>query len=275
MFEKFRQKSFPRFHLRARLDEYDNSRDKRYWGEGSEFEGTRGNRSYLDLFPFSVLKEMHSFLLFKVTLVFSIILIVFLLSLLNFSFTQAFIKNVNYLTTWKTDFIAIGKQAAPVISDLWEGSPERGLAVLAPFVGKRKEESSALRFSMPLEGRVVKNFGYGYNPKLQMDDMTYGIIISAPDEREIIASAPGKVSKIKDDPYYGLLLVLQHSGGIETCYGYLSETYVKEGEEIGRGDRIAQAGLDIEMQSSLLYFEARDNGKPFDPLPYFTDQAGP
>ncbi|NLX90745.1 MAG: M23 family metallopeptidase [Firmicutes bacterium] len=274
MLEKFRQKSFPRFHLRARLDEYDNLREKRYWGEGGEFEG-RGNRSFFDLFPFSVLKEMHSFLLFKVTFVVSIILIVFLLSLLNFSFARALIKNINYLTTWKTDFIAIGRKAAPVISDLWEGNPERGLAVLAPLVGERKEEGSVLRFAMPLEGRVVKNFGYGYNPKLQMDDMTYGIVFSASGERDITASAAGKVSKIKNDPYYGLLLVLQHSGGMETCYGYLKETYVKEGEEVRQGARIARTGPDMGVQNSFLYFEARDKGKPFDPLPYLTEQSGP
>ena len=122
----------------------------------------------------------------------------------------------------------------PLGKSLWR-EPGRGLEVLAPIVGEKNDERDVQYFSMPLKGRVVKNFGYSYNPKLKMDDLTYGLLFSASGERDITASAPGKVSKIKHDPYYGLFLILQHSGGIETCYGYLGETYVNEGEEVERG----------------------------------------
>ncbi len=274
MLEKFRQKSFPRFNLRARLDEYYNSRNKRYWDDDTEFLGRSGARTIFDFYPFSVLKEMHSFLFFKVSLVFSLALLTFFLSLINLPFSHTLLKNIHYVTTWKTDFIALGKQAAPVVKSLWEGSPERYLDVWAPIVGRNDEEGSTNCFSMPFAGRVVKNFGYGYNPKLQREDLTYGLLFSAPGGGEILAAASGKVSEIKNDPYYGLLIVLRHDGGMETCYGYLGETLVAEGEEVTCGEQIARIGLDAETQVSYLYFEARDKGRPFDPLPLFTAPGG-
>jgi len=277
VFDKFRQKSFPRFHLRSRLDEHPSWREKKYWGENGDFED-RDERSLFQLFPFSALKDMHSFLLFKITLVFFIILIVFLLSLLNLPFSRTIIKNVHYLTTWKTDFVEFGRQAVPVVQSMWDGNPERGLerAVLSTIIGEENEGNNDTHsFTLPLEGQVVKNFGYGYNPVTQKEEMTYGLVFSASGEKEVSASAAGMVSEIKDDSQYGRLLVLKHSGGIETCYGYLRETYVKEGEEVRQGMLIARAGLDSERLNSLLYFEARENGRPFDPLSYFTEQPVP
>lgn len=274
MFEKFRHKSFPRFYLRPRLDEYDYLRERRSWeGEGNGLSD-RNSRALFDLFPFSVLKEMHSFLLFKVTLALSLILLVFLLTLINLPFSQAFRRGVHYVTTWQADFIALGKEMAPVVKSLWEGDPEGYLDVWAPIIGGGGEEGGIDCFSMPIEGRVIKNFGYGYNPKLQTNDLTYGLLFSAPGGRDIVAAAPGKVQGVKNDPYYGLLIVLEHSGKVETCYGYLGETLVSEGERVSRGEKIACAGPDPEAQVSYLYFEVRENGRPFDPLPFFAAPSG-
>ncbi len=273
MFEKFRPKAFPRFHLRSRLDGYSSWKEKRYPDEGGEYEG-RVERTALDIFPLSVLKEMHSYILFKITLVFSIILLVFLLSLMNFSFSESIINKIHYVTTCQTDFVALGRRAVPTLKSMWEGSPERGLerAVIAPNSGEENEENYAHLFYLPIEGQVIKKFGYGFNPVLQTEEMTYGLVFSASGKRDIAASVPGRVSLIKDDPQYGQLVVLQHSGGIETIYGILSEIYVTEGEEVGQGASIARASLDTEGLHSFLYFEARKNNRPFDPLPFFDEQ---
>lgn len=273
MLEKFRPKAFPRFHLRSRLDEYSSRKERRFPDEGGEYED-RAERAALDIFPLSALKEMHSNILFKITLVFSVILVVFLLSVMNFSFSEAIIHKIHYVTTWQTDFVALGRQAVPVLKSMWEGNPERGLEreVIAPSSGEENEENDAHQFYLPIEGQVIKKYGYGFNPVLQSEEMTYGLVFSASGKRDVAASIPGRVSQIKDDPHYGQLVVLRHSGGIETFYGLLSEIYVTEGEEVGRGASIARAGLDAESLHSLLYFEARKNDRPFDPLPFFADQ---
>jgi lipoprotein NlpD len=66
---------------------------------------------------------------------------------------------------------------------------------------------------------------------------------------------------------YGNLIIIKHDDSFLSAYGHTREVTVHEGQEVLRGQGIAQMGVGPH-QSPTLYFEIRLNGKPVDPLPY-------
>lgn len=262
-----KRKSVPYSDLRSRLEEYSNvkERDNKWFSE----EGERNNISFFESFPLSFLRNMHNLLLFKITLVMLTVVIVFLLSLIKIPFSASIMEKINYITTWKMDFVEIGREALPVIRALWEGDLESGLntAVMAPAVSSESKTG----FIAPFEGELEKSFGMNYNPASQREEMCYGLLMCTREDKHVRASAAGSVKEIKEHPYYRLYLLLEHPGGMETCYGYLSEVLVEEGEEVEQGQVVAEIKLNPYQNRVSFYFEIREKGEPVDPLPLITE----
>ncbi len=262
MYLNKKRRNAPSSDLRSRLEEYSQEKDRDNWfSEDPE----RNNLSLLESFPVSFLKNMHSFLLFKITLAVFTVIIVFLISFIQLPFSAAVAEKIQYITTWKMDFVEISRGALPVIRSLWEGDLESGLhsPVMAPAGGGEVKPA----FIAPFEGEPERSFGMHYNPDSQREEMCYGLVMSAPGEQQVRASAAGGVKEINEHPYYGLYLLLEHSGGTETCYGYLSETLVQEGDAVKQGQVIAGIRPGLQKNRSSLYFEVREKGEPVDPLP--------
>jgi lipoprotein NlpD len=70
---------------------------------------------------------------------------------------------------------------------------------------------------------------------------------------------------------YGNLIIIKHDDSFLSAYAHTREVAVHEGEEVLRGQAIAQMGLGPH-QSPVLYFEIRLNGKSVDPLPYLSGE---
>jgi lipoprotein NlpD len=66
---------------------------------------------------------------------------------------------------------------------------------------------------------------------------------------------------------YGNLIIIKHDDNLLSAYAHTREVAVHEGQEVLRGQSIAQMGVGPH-QVPALYFEIRLNGKPVDPLPY-------
>lgn len=265
MYFKRKKNDSPRSDLRSRLDEYSSLREKTWWwGE----EENTGADTIFDYFPFSVFKDMHSFMLLKITAGLLIVLLVTFLTLVKLPLTVALLEKIQYITTWKTDFAALGRETAPVIKKLWSGNLEADLErfVLAPgadFSSGREEEE----LLAPLEGELVKTFGFRFNTLLQREEMLYGLVFTVPEGSVVQAAASGCVQKIDTHPDYGLTLLLDHPVQKETMYGYLQEALVKEGDEVRQGQEIARTGREPLGNQPAFYFEVRENGEPVDPLP--------
>jgi len=269
MFLKRKNKNVPYSDLRSRLEEYSSSKEKNRWS--FEEDDKNGPDSFFDFFPLSFLRDMHSLMLFKVTLGFLTLLIVFLISFIQTPFTVSIIEKVQYITTWKMDFVEIGRETVPVIRKLWEGNLETDLdqVVLAP--GGNISTDGEVSFIAPLEGELEETFGFKFNPGLQREEMFYGLVFTAPGGTEVNASASGLVKKVGEHPYYGLYLLVEHSAEMETCYGYLMETLVEEGDKVNQGERIGRIGSNPQEIKAALYFELREKGQPIDPLPLLVD----
>jgi lipoprotein NlpD len=70
---------------------------------------------------------------------------------------------------------------------------------------------------------------------------------------------------------YGNLIIIKHDDNFLSAYAHTREVAVREGQEVLRGQVMAQMGVGPH-QSAALYFEIRLNGKPVDPLPYLSGE---
>jgi lipoprotein NlpD len=84
--------------------------------------------------------------------------------------------------------------------------------------------------------------------------------------QEVRAAGPGRVVYTGAGlRAYGQLVIVKHDDVYLSAYGHNSEVYVREGDEVRAGQRIAAMGPGPGNRP-MLYFEIRVNGRPLDPL---------
>ncbi len=112
----------------------------------------------------------------------------------------------------------------------------------------------------PAGGKVLKNFDENGAGK--------GLDIGGSKGQAIQAAAAGRVvyqgSGLRG---YGQLIIVKHSDEYLSAYAHNDRIYVKEGDTVKRGQKIAAMG-DSGSEQVMLHFEIRRNGKPVDPLKY-------
>ena len=120
-----------------------------------------------------------------------------------------------------------------------------------------------LDLDWPLQGLVLVQFGERPNG-IRKD----GIDIAAQPGAEVRAVERGRVIYAGNElSGYGALVLIQHEGGLTTVYGNNRQLKVRPGEEVARGQVVAQLGEDAGI-SPHLFFQVRADGKPVDPRRY-------
>ena len=97
-----------------------------------------------------------------------------------------------------------------------------------------------------------------------------GILLSGRLGQDVRAANDGRVvytgSGLRG---YGNLIIIKHADSLLSAYAHNREMLVHDGEEVTAGSVIAHMGEGAQ-HSATLYFEIRLNGKPIDPLPFFS-----
>lgn len=112
---------------------------------------------------------------------------------------------------------------------------------------KSKEDTTVeLSFERPVEGDIVKDFAIDnliYSETLQEWTTHTGIDIKA-DKTSVVKSAEaGTVKSIKNDPRYGLTIIIEHANGFQTVYSnLLTSEFVVEGEKVEKGQSLGTVG---------------------------------
>lgn len=118
----------------------------------------------------------------------------------------------------------------------------------------------AFRIAKPSSGAILEGFngtsnkGIDYSGKL-------GDPISAVSDGKVIFSGNSLRS-------YGNLVIIKHDTRYITIYAHNSKNLVKEGDDVKRGQKIAEMGS-TESDRVKLHFELRRDSKPIDPVGYF------
>lgn len=142
-----------------------------------------------------------------------------------------------------------------------------------------KEETKTekeLAFQAPIAGEITKDFAMDtliYSETLDEWCTHSGIDIKADKAAVVAAAENGKVESIKNDPRYGLTVIVSHGNGFKTIYSnLLTAEFVKEGEEVEKGQTIATVGETASFEvadDSHLHFEMTKDGIAVNPTIYF------
>lgn len=93
-----------------------------------------------------------------------------------------------------------------------------------------------------------------------------GVDWAAPTGSPVYAARAGRVSYAGSAAGYGLLVKIDHGGGIETRYAHLSHIAVRLGQQVAAGERVGSVGSTGESTGPHLHFELRQGGRPLNPL---------
>ena len=99
-----------------------------------------------------------------------------------------------------------------------------------------------------------------------------GIDIKAERASVVKSAADGTVKYIKNDPRFGLTIIIEHSNGFETRYcNLLTTEFVSEGEEVKAGQTIGTVGdsaIYEIVDDCHLHFEILKNSENINPSKY-------
>jgi len=125
----------------------------------------------------------------------------------------------------------------------------------------------------PVEGRLMSPFGGRTDPFSGEGAIHTGVDLAAPFGTPVKVAADGIVLKTEWSGGYGMLVVVDHGGGLETYYAHLSRFSVVVGQEVRRGDVIAMSGSSGRATSPHLHYEIRIGGAPVNPYPFLMKSA--
>ena len=130
-------------------------------------------------------------------------------------------------------------------------------------------------FVKPIEGEVLKEYAKDsliYSETLKEWTTHLGIDIKAERASVVKSAADGTVKYIKNDPRFGLTIIIEHSNGFETRYcNLLTTEFVSEGEEVKAGQTIGTVGDSAVYEivdESHLHFEILKNNESVNPCEY-------
>jgi lipoprotein NlpD len=126
--------------------------------------------------------------------------------------------------------------------------------------GAGDDDDAKLNWMWPAEGKIVTGFSDTANLK--------GIDIAGKSGQPVFASAAGKVVYAGTGLRgYGKLIIVKHNNTYLSAYAHNKDILVKEGQQVTRGQKIAEMG-NTDSDQVMLHFEIRKTGKPVDPLKY-------
>jgi murein DD-endopeptidase MepM/ murein hydrolase activator NlpD len=160
------------------------------------------------------------------------------------------ISNPNSLT--------VGQQLVIPINGLPTGTK----AVAAAAASSSARAASSAQFSWPLVGRITSAFG----PR--RGSYHHGIDIAASRGAPITAAMAGNVQRAGWIGSYGYAVILDHGNGYKTLYAHASRLFVKRGDRVDKGQRIALVGSTGNSTGPHLHFEVIKNGTHVNPRIY-------
>lgn len=137
------------------------------------------------------------------------------------------------------------------------------------------EAKKELAFQKPVEGDIVREYAKEnliYSATLDEWTTHMGIDIKAEKTTVVKAAEAGTIKSIKNDPRYGLTIVIEHEDNFQTVYAnLLTSEFVVEGEKVEKGQSIGTVGNTAVFEIAdepHLHFEVLKDALPVDPSIY-------
>lgn len=173
--------------------------------------------------------------------------------------------NENSSSNIKEEKDNIKVEETPAVSGVQENS------------AKNKNEEKEPKFIIPVEdGEVIREYAKDnlvYSETLKEWITHLGIDIKAPKTTIVKAAENGEVESVKNDPRYGLTVIIKHNNDYKTVYANLLTTeFVNVGDKVEKGQSIGTVGNNAPFEIAdepHLHFEIIKNNEKVDPNLYF------
>jgi lipoprotein NlpD len=144
------------------------------------------------------------------------------------------------------------------------GPPISSTTPTAPAAPSTTATNDSVEWSWPVTG--------ARNITSKFTESSRGIAVTGSRGTPVLAAASGRVihsqSMLRG---YGRLIIVKHSENWLSAYAHNDKVLVKEGQEVKRGQKIAEMGS-TDSEVVKLHFEIRNKGKPVDPLKFLPTQ---
>jgi murein DD-endopeptidase MepM/ murein hydrolase activator NlpD len=180
-------------------------------------------------------------------------------------------RNDNAPVVIRRGHVTISKASDALGRPIYASLPKpSGADVSAPAM-RGKSGSGRYAVSIPVglpvaATALTSGFGWRRHPVIGGLRAHSGVDLAAPVGSPIVAASDGVVSTADWQGGYGLLVSLDHGGGVQTRYGHMSRVNVARGQRVHRGDVIGFVGSTGLSTGPHLHYEVRVNGRAVNPL---------
>ena len=126
-------------------------------------------------------------------------------------------------------------------------------------ISKDNKNVLKLSWQWPIRGKILRNFSQTGKKGIDIYGKS-GLRVKSAAGGKVVYSGQGLIG-------YGNLLIIKHNESYLSAYANNRRLLVKEGQQVKKGQAIAEVGRGIDNKTSL-HFEIRKNGKPVNPIRY-------
>ena len=148
---------------------------------------------------------------------------------------------------------------------------EQSLRELQEYFDDQRSLLASTPSIWPARGWVTSDFGTRIDPYTAERKMHQGMDIATPHGQPVYVPSDGTVVFLGTEGGYGKVLVVDHGYGVKTRYAHLSETHVRLGDRVKRGDKVASVGNTGRSTGPHLHYEVRVNGIPENPRKFILE----
>lgn len=131
-------------------------------------------------------------------------------------------------------------------------------------------DGGAFKFPVAKYTRISDDYGMRMHPTLHVEKFHNGVDLAAPTGTAIYAAYDGIVVASDYGATMGNYVMIDHGDGLYTIYMHASELYVKKGDIVVRGEKIAAVGSTGRSTGPHLHFGVRLNGSYVSPWKYLS-----
>lgn len=173
-------------------------------------------------------------------------------------------KYQSYRTPAAQQPVKVKKRQRAALVTKQHTNTQKAQKTLKSGAGKAGTKSVSIRWVWPINGQVIAYFSTG-------EQANKGIDIAGSAGSVINAAAEGEVVYTGDSLRgYGNLVILKHEHDFLSAYGHNRKIFVKEGDYVKAGEKIAEIGSS-GVDAYKLHFEIRQAGTPVNPLHYLPE----
>ena len=124
------------------------------------------------------------------------------------------------------------------------------------------------------DAHLGSSFGWRIDPFTGRSALHTGLDFQADPGAPILAAAGGVVVTQEVHPQYGNMIEVDHGNDLVTRYAHASRVFVKKGDLIKRGQKIAEVGTTGRSTGPHLHFEVLVQSVPQDPQKFLAAGRG-